>query len=356
MITNIGQKLIAKYLIGQAPAYASYIAIGCGERPVATAGELGDYSATENLKFETYRMPIISRGYIVDNNQAKIVFTAELPSEERYEITEIGVYPAMSNNLAGNSDSRTLFKFGTSETWTVNGSTAIPVINDKIASTISSTTGISNIFRANADNSGLDSIYRIRNYQRPRFLNEKIFIKGGTTDKVVLSGINLDISESSPNDIISFAFSVLNDIEADSSIKRPDSVSIQLKFKDASSKYATATYAATHGSNSIDLSTNRYIVLSKRIADFTADAGFNFKAISEVEILPTIQATSPLTPAKFYVCLDGIRLENVTLKNPLYGLTAYSPIVNVDISGNPVSIVKQSNTSNLIEFRFNVGV
>jgi hypothetical protein len=34
MITETGQAILAKYLVGQAPAYASYISIGCGSEPV----------------------------------------------------------------------------------------------------------------------------------------------------------------------------------------------------------------------------------------------------------------------------------------------------------------------------------
>ena len=33
MITNTGKGILAKYLVGQAPAYASYIALGCGPKP-----------------------------------------------------------------------------------------------------------------------------------------------------------------------------------------------------------------------------------------------------------------------------------------------------------------------------------
>ena len=37
MITEFGKGIIGKYLIGQAPAYASYIAIGCGATPVSSS-------------------------------------------------------------------------------------------------------------------------------------------------------------------------------------------------------------------------------------------------------------------------------------------------------------------------------
>jgi hypothetical protein len=33
MITNIGKNLLAKYLVGQTPSYASHIAVGCGTNP-----------------------------------------------------------------------------------------------------------------------------------------------------------------------------------------------------------------------------------------------------------------------------------------------------------------------------------
>ena len=353
MITNVGKKLIAKYLINQAPSFASYIAVGCGVAPLSASSQLSDYSTKESLVFETHRMPIISRGYVVDGNHAKIVLTAELPSEERYEITEIGIYPAMANNLAPNTDSRMLFKFGTAEKWTINGTDQINPITSKLSATISSTANITPIFRANVDNTGLDTIYRIENYQRPRFQNEKIFIRANSTDSIYLSGLNLDLSESSPSDEISVAFAVLDNNETSTS--RPDSVTVTLTFKDANSKYATGTFVATHNQNSVDLATNRYIVISKKISDLSVDADFDFKAISQTQV--SVGATVSGGPATedFYVAMDGIRLENKTSINPLYGLVGYSPIINVDVDDNPVTIVKQPNTSNLIEFRFNVG-
>ena len=51
MITNTGKNILAKYLLGQAPAYASYIALGCGAKPLASDGELGDYSNKEKFFF-----------------------------------------------------------------------------------------------------------------------------------------------------------------------------------------------------------------------------------------------------------------------------------------------------------------
>jgi hypothetical protein len=54
----------------------------------------------------------------------------------------------------------------------------------------------------------------------------------------------------------------------------------------------------------------------------------------------------------FYVCLDGLRLENTTSTNSLYGLTGYSVIKSVGAK----PIIKSANTTNYIEFRFALGV
>jgi hypothetical protein len=51
----------------------------------------------------------------VNVSKTKVSLTAELPTSERYEISEIGVWSAPSNTLAINFDSRVIFDF--SESW-----------------------------------------------------------------------------------------------------------------------------------------------------------------------------------------------------------------------------------------------
>jgi hypothetical protein len=65
----------------------------------------------EVLDFEMFRVPIISRGYVNDGGIDKLVLTADLPTEERYEISEIGIFSAGSNSSAGQYDSKTIIAF-----------------------------------------------------------------------------------------------------------------------------------------------------------------------------------------------------------------------------------------------------
>jgi len=75
LITNTGKTILAKYLIGSAPAYASHLALGVGPKPLGTSDTLGDYSGQTSLAFEALRIPITSRGYLYDEaGAANIVF------------------------------------------------------------------------------------------------------------------------------------------------------------------------------------------------------------------------------------------------------------------------------------------
>jgi len=60
-----------------------------------------------------------------------------------------------------------------------------------------------------------------------------------------------------------------------------------------------------------------------------------------------------------WIALDGLRFENISsvTANPLYGLTGYSLLAETAVSSNGASItnyplIKQTNTNNLVEFKF----
>lgn len=66
MITSKGNGIIAKYLLGQAPEYAAYLAIGVGAVPLDI--DENDNSATtkKTMDFEAFRVPVTSRGLVND--------------------------------------------------------------------------------------------------------------------------------------------------------------------------------------------------------------------------------------------------------------------------------------------------
>ena len=191
MITNNGKSIIAKYLVGQSPAYASFIAVGCGPTPLNPDATFGDYSEKKSLDFEMFRVPITSRGFVKDDDgTAKVVLTAELPTEERYEISEIGVYSAGANPTAGAYDSKTLFSFSEAENWKYNNQISLvskyaPLDTDGSSGEIYVKDAEENdimAFQTNANNRIFTNPERVARYERCRFLNNIVITNGSMSN------------------------------------------------------------------------------------------------------------------------------------------------------------------------------
>ncbi len=382
MITNIGKNLLAKYLVGQTQSYASHIAVGCGPTPVASDGLFQDYSQKQSLDFEMFRVPIISRGFVNEDGVDKVVLTAQLPTEERYEITEVGIFSAASNPVAGSFDSRTIYSFADTDNWVYQPFNAtaidIPVRYEPLDG--ESENGIinqtANVFETNADNRIFTQSERIARNERCRFLNNIIAMVGddstltlnGSGKIQVGSGSNyiklnettVDFTKNSPLDELRLAFSVVNKVANSNTV--PDNVKILIEFShiglNSSLEYARFEVDIDDVSNSsgnaeyvTNFATNRYVVAKKAFQDLNKTNNFDWREVAVVKIYACVtEAGSPSD--LFYVCLDGFRLENITSTNSLYGLTGYSVIKSV--GSKP--IVKSANTTNYIEFRFALDV
>lgn len=384
MITKTGKNIIAKYLVGQSPAYASYIAVGCGATPLDTDPEIlfGDYSNKTCLDFEMFRVPITSRGYVKDEDgTAKIVLTAELPTEERYEISEIGVYSAGANPTAGAYDSKTLFSFSESEGWKYNNQSALsskytPLDSvDHVGEIYIKDNGGADLmaFTTNANNRIFTNSERVERYERCRFLNNIVITNGamsklsketvgGVTRLKVNPGSNyvglnattLNLSKNAPTDQIKLAFSVVNKNNKNTAPINPKKVYILIEFSDSDVLEGGQWARFEVIIDDYNFANNRYIVVPKQLQQLrTSSSGFNWDVVNTVKIYTTvIEENATVESNNFYVCFDAIRLENVTSVNPLYGLVGYSVIKNTDAE----TIIKEANTTSYIEFRFGMDI
>jgi len=382
MITDKGKSIIGKYLLGQTSAYASYIAIGCGAQPLQTDDPYGDYSEKQNLDFEMIRIPISSRGFVNDGGIEKLVLTAELPTEERYEISEIGIFSAGSNPSAGSSDSKTAFAFTQTENWQYHDQSSVSVIptildaldkpnNDNIIATTDPA------FQTNANNSIFFNTDRASRYERCRFLNNTIFVVGDDADLTIdestgsseghfviepgsnhihLTGTSADFSRNAPTDELKLAFSLVSKTGSSSLV--PDTVRILIEFATSdienSGEFARLEIELENGSGTggtYDFSQNRYFIITEQLQNLYTTTNFLWSGVSVVKIYTSIiESDSPTS--EYYIAYDAVRLENVSTVNPVYGMTGYSVIKNP----NADTIIKNPNTSNYIEFRFTVGV
>jgi hypothetical protein len=378
MITNIGKTIIAKYLLGQAPSYASYLAVGCGATPLTIGDPLGNYTLKENLDFEMFRVPISSKGFVNENGVDKIVLTAELPTEERYEITEIGIYSAGSNPAAGAYDSKTIFAFTKTENWqyqstgsAVQIATYLGALDQPEQDNIIAVEDP--VFQTTSDNPIFFNTNRKERYERPRFLNNIIMIQGDeanitisedsgpTQDHFVieedsnyirLTGGTFDFDKNSPIDELRLAFSLINK-DGDSELI-PDTVRVLVEFASTSegefARFEAEVLDDSSGGQ-YDFSTERFFVVKKQLQELYTSANFTWNTVNIVKIYACV-LKDELPSQNYYVALDALRLENIATVNPLYGLTGYSVIQNSDAS----TIVKNPNTNNYIEFRFSISV
>jgi hypothetical protein len=351
MITNIGKNLLAKYLVGQIQSYASHIAVGCGPNPVASdGGNFGDYALKKSLDFEMFRVPIISRGFVNEDGIDKVVLTAQLPTEERYEITEVGIFSAASNPVAGSFDSRNIYSFAETDSWLYQPFNSPAIEIDSVYAPLDgqSENGIINqtlnVFQTNADNRVFTQQDRVARNERCRFLNNIIAIVG----------------KNSPLDELRFAFSVVNKVANSNTV--PDNVKILLEFShtglNSSQEYARFEVDIDHvgytegtALETINFASNRYVVATKALKDLNKTDNFDWREVAVAKIYACVTENN-LPSDQFYVCLDGLRLENITSTNSLYGLTGYSVIKTVGAK----PIIKSANTTNYIEFRFALGV
>ena len=382
MITNKGRNILAKYLIGQAPAYASYLAMGVGADPLGPTGSLGNYASQGTLEFEALRIPITSKGYVYDENGvANIVFAGELPSNQRYLFTEIGVYSAKSNPAAGGQDSKMIYTFSTSENWeyhteltSVGIETIVAPLNLEVAG---HTIEVADpAFRTNSDNYIFNSTSRKEIFENPRFLDRALVISGATSflesdgtnltlkasnagdpyygSHIHLTGVSPDFSKNSAEDELRLAFSILSKDDTPSGAS-VGGVRILLEFASTDSinpdNYARASIDL--GPQDVNFAENRYIATTTKLSELEKSVGFTWNTVNSVKFYVMVFDTITEEPSSdFYVALDGLRLENVTAQNPLYGLSGYTQILTDD--GLPIT--KEPNSSSIVEVRFGMDV
>lgn len=443
MITNNGKEVISKYMLGQAPAYATHISIGCGATPLdQNDSEQTDVAIKNRMNFEMARIPVSSRGFIEENGISKLSLIAQLPTENRYEITEVALWSDANNSLAQGFDSRVIFDF--EENWQVHNTsvTSIPFI-ESLGSGGTIDDNNQNVFRADCGNSLLEEVERRERKEGPRFLNTSIFVKGNSSniestdfsiisassngerltysstnsfsvgDRVTISSssnnlfnvvnaeiigasanafainkvvsssatstggnawesgtwqpeenitftsthihldnINFNISNNSPNDILTLAFSLVDKRSVGDGV--PEFVKILVEFfrneTDQNSGYARAEIYVP-GSQFID----RYKAISFPISNLITSSDFVSSQIRIARIFAYVavqDGPDTIGSEDHYIALDGFRLDNISTNNPLYKMVGYSSTRTDD--GSP--IVKYRNTNNYVEFRFGIGV
>jgi hypothetical protein len=519
MITDNGKDIIAKFLVGQIPAFATHIAVGCGSKPLKNNDTLdvGNAQTKNVLDFEMARAQIISQGFVDQNyiyaitnkvklnniatltignhvlstgdtitvdltttdanfegsfrvssvtsttisyyfagnnvasvsttgtltaTKTKISLTAALPSENRYEITEVGLWSAGNNILATGTDSRLLSSF--TESWQGHSTSVFsPPFKESIgdASAINQSNVPDKVFYVATGNPVLHTADRRERKEGPRFLNSTILVRGDscnlqgspgslaasdvvnnvqfkslnnnfatlktdvvagvnvgdiitvagvdstfngtytvisvdpiaksityvkqasdvtetassgtistTSTHIHLNNFNFNIGENNPSDELVLALSVVDKDSLGNGV--PDSVKILMEFyRNEVAVVQTGVARKEIIISSSDLINSRYQTVRFKISELTTDDNFNASDISVCRIFTTVIKSGNPSP-DHYISYDGFRIDNVSTENPVYKLSGYSVIQNV----NGYPIIKLPNSNNYLEFRLSLGI
>jgi len=369
MITNDGKQIIAKYMLGQAPTYATHIAAGVGPEALLTSASASISADKKSLDFEVFRVPILSRGFVKDGQDEKLVFKAQMPNDQRYKITELGLFPGANNVVAGRYDSKMLITFSPSEFWTYSDGVSASTVSypntpiDQGNTSASVNISTPDFVFINSDSTIFENEDRKGKQEPPRFLNRSLLVNGATSNLnstftigsgskyLQNSNINIDLSQNLPDDEIKIAFSIVG--RYTNSNDTPDNIRILLEFVNNLPGLQTEPPKAyaKYSTSAVEVDTNRYQVLTKTISEFVADTNFSWANINLIKVYASM--TNLTTPdSEYFFALDGIRIDNVTATNPLYSMVGYNVIKTND--GYPV--LKEENTNNFIEYRFGIGV
>lgn len=181
--------------------------------------------------------------------RTSLSLTAELPADNRYEVTEVAVWSAASNTLASTFDSHNIFNF--TNNWqehSISISTPPTITNFGSGIDINQTVVPQRVFFTPTSTEIFENTIRKNRKEGPRFLNTTLMMRGDTSlisglagewtptgsaegetpVHVHLNNTNFDISRNSPSDRLVFAFSLV-DRDATGNIL-PEEVKVLVEF------------------------------------------------------------------------------------------------------------------------------
>lgn len=379
MITNSGKQIIGKFLLGQAPEFATHIAAGCGANSLTpteelTTQEIIDSQNKKTLEFESFRVPILAKGFVKENGIEKIVFKAEMPTDQRYKITEVGFFPAANNSLAGSFDSKNLSTFIPTEVWVLKSTSAsavptIPFINsDDVLSSNDKDITINDIAAFIDCNAAIfDDVVRKNRNETPRFYNRSLMVTGDSSfidstytistqnSHVENANLAFNFGQNLPDDEIRLAVALINVNRDDNST--PSAVRVVLEFVNNQPSTNEANAPKARGVMTFDPSVSgRYYVFKKAISAFQEDDGFSWANVNLTRIY--VSAVITRTNTVTNIGLNSASVGTVVVSGE-HGLSTGMRF-NISNIDSPFQYFQGSNfvvtsaTSDTITFNHNV--
>jgi hypothetical protein len=317
-IDGLDNAVDGNYAIATVPNTSAFtvnkIAANIATTPPTPGTATRNFAGRNQMSFEMFRVPIISRGIITENSLTKVVFTAELPNLEQYGMTEIGIYPSGSNPTASTIDSRILFNFSDAENWEYHSDLVEKPVS-YVGGAGYAANGAMNI--SSADNFVLinsydpifDTYYRMTSKEQPRFESKTLMLRGNTSaintspatysiyendsfpenqSHIHHQNLSFSFDKNSADDVLKLAFSVITESTNSTQYSEIGGLSIVVQFADSEtlgvSEYANMQFSL----NSTDLKANnantQYYVAQKSLSELKTTANFQWSSVNTVKI------------------------------------------------------------------------
>ena len=433
MITTKGKGLIARALSNQLQSPFSYIALGVGPKPLyppsvieetasvltSAYGGSPDYLADgawayetdtglvkqgdgvtayaslpyissgiewesyeyldkTRLDFEALRIPVSGSSVVYEGGQTKVVLTGSLPSTQRFEFSEIGIFSAEKNALLTTEPSKMIYTFSASEGWEYHSDLSVSKVrylgsiseNNTDITLVNPETSVEEPAFIGADNSIF--YFENRKNQRLRVYQDALVIPGNmstinttgdewdATDEnhVHVVGIPVTLSKARPDDVISLSFSIMNNINSEIATAPAVAVDIMVVFKNTelSTTYAKFQAHIEDGTSddsvipnpaSTSFTDNGYFVVSIPKSGLITSPDWIGDDISVAQVYVQVTPDASKNPEDYSVAIDAIRFDSNNDNNPTYGMSAYSVVQNASASTE----LKEYGTETQIEYK-----
>ncbi len=316
-------------------------------------------------------------------SRTKLSLTAELPTDNRYEISEVGIWSAANNSLSTQYDSRMIFNF--TQSWQLHGnSISDPTLNTNLGFDGTTTTldiqDTKKVFYANTSDPLFQTNTRRARKEGPRHLNKTLMVRGDLStitytdldgdweaagEHVHLNNISFNLLGNNTADLLKLAYSLVD--KTATSLEAVKNVKILMEFfmneVNTTSGFAKAQIyvPGSYFENSryhvsdwelsqiVDYE-NESALTTMPYTRFYTSPDFSSPEVRLCRIFVQITKQDNSSSNVHFLALDGFRIDNTT-ENPTYKMSEYSVIRG---NGNP--IIKLTNTNNYIDFRFSLGV
>jgi hypothetical protein len=304
-----------------------------------------NYADKKTLDYEMFRVPIVSRAFNSQTGETQVILTGELPTQDRYLMTEAAIFSSGTNPIASLSDSRSLYSFSEGEGWETHNVTATAITTFTTTS-IANTNGVINTLNttiANLTAFALDSTdamfdsdgHKFTN-SKPRLLSNFIVVRGdlseinttastwttNNTPHIHIQNQRFGFGVNSSTDQLKLAFSVINrnPILTANAAVAPDNAYVMIEFStseaevEADNQYARMQIQLS-STDFANVNGSRYFVSTKTLGELATSVGFSWEAVRLVKVYVEVDPPATLnnTVTKKRLSGTGNTLATLTM-------------------------------------------